>query len=59
MKNEKKTKKIVFKEAADTRPKILYGTVKENENFFIITTTLGNIFTVNKDNIVFIKESLR
>ena len=50
-------KKVVFRETEESKPKVLYGTVKDlDSRFFEVTTTLGNIFMVNKHHVVYIKE---
>jgi hypothetical protein len=54
--NTVKTEKVVFKEDEYSRAKVLYGTVKEIDNDFIeVITTQGNVFTINKKNLIFRK----
>ena len=47
-------KKVVFEDAGEN--KVAYGTVKDLGDFLEVTNAKGNIITVNKRFIVFIKD---
>lgn len=54
--DEEIIKKIVFKEANDSRPKVLFGRVKDlNDGFILVTNQMGDEFTINKNSVVFIR----
>ena len=53
---KEKIKKVVFNEAGANKSKAVFGTLVDNGDFVELTTTTGEIFTINKKSIVFIKE---
>ena len=55
MKVQEITKKVVFNEA-DNKSKAVFGTLVDKGEFVEVTTSRGDIFTINKNSIVFIKE---
>lgn len=54
--NKTKIEKIVFKETEFDKPKVLFGSVKDDGDFIVVNTTNGNTFTINKKNLIFRKE---
>jgi hypothetical protein len=56
LKTMKKLKKVVFQEDIN-KSKCVFGYVEDlDENFIVVTTESGTVFTINKRNISFIKE---
>ena len=55
--NDKKKQKLVFRETRQSKPKVVYGyIVDENDIFFIVETTDHKTFQINKTCVMFIKE---